>query len=158
MWLRANLPQITQVHYLSDSPSSQYRNASMFRVIHSHHDIFNVRATWNYFESGHGKGLCDGVGWAVKWSADLPIKKGALIKTAVDLFRWGNKQQNSAVTYLLVTPEEVEQATAEMASMGRLPVVGTMKVHSVIPRGDTLYTRETSCYSPCCWSDMTIHP
>ena len=76
-WLRANLPQITQVHYLLDSPSSQYRNASMFRVVHSQQDIFNVRATWNYFESGHSKGPCDG---AVKRSADHAIKKGALIK------------------------------------------------------------------------------
>ena len=59
VWLPANLPQITQVHYLSDSPSSQYRNASMFCVFDSHQDIFNVRATWNYFGSGNGKGMCD---------------------------------------------------------------------------------------------------
>ena len=157
-WMKTNLPPITQVHYLSDSPSSQYRNSTIFRIVHSHKELFQVSATWNYFESGHGKGPCDGVGGSVKRSADLAVKKNQeLIKSAKDFFMWGRKQE-SAVTYLLVTPEEVTRAVEELEAMGKFPVPGTMKVHSVIPLGDELYSRETSCFSPCCWSGMSFHP
>ena len=39
----------------------------------------------------------------------------------------------------------------------QLPILGTMRVHSVIPVGAELYTRDTSCFTDCCWSDATFH-
>ena len=112
----------------------------------------------DYFESGHGKGSCDGVGGAVKRSADMALKKGHLIKSAQDFYRWGVQQETSAVDYLLVEKEEVAKAGEEMALLGRLQVPGTMKVHSVIPLGTKVYTRSTSCYQECCWSEAEFRP
>lgn len=157
-WLKGAMPQIKQVHYLSDSPSSQYRNASIFRIIQNHSDKFQIKATWSYFESGHGKGPCDGVGAAVKRSADLALKKGQLIKSAEEFFRWGITQEASAVTYLLVEREEVAAATTELESLGRLPLKGTMRIHSVVVLDDAIYSRETSCFFECCWSAGKFHP
>ena len=76
----------------------------------------------DYFESGHGKGPCDGVGGVVKRSADMALKKGHLIKSAQDFYRWGVQQETSAVDYLLVEKEEVAKAGEEMALLGRLQV------------------------------------
>ena len=50
------LPNIRFVHYLTDSPTSQYRNAKISSVIAKHYDLFSKKASWSYFESGHGKG------------------------------------------------------------------------------------------------------
>ena len=145
------------MHYLSDSPPSQYQNATMFMAIQRHEELFQVKATCNYFESGHGKGPCDGVGGSVKRSADLAIKKGLIIKMATDFYKWGIKQEHSLVIYRLVSMEEVTQATEELTAMGKIPIPGTMKLHSVVPVGTQLYTREASCFSRCCWSGATFH-
>ena len=72
--VKAEFPQLSQIHYLTDSPSSQYRNKSIFQVVCEHEQEFGVRARWNYLESGHGKGPCDGLGASVKRAADMAVK------------------------------------------------------------------------------------
>ncbi|XP_072023524.1 uncharacterized protein [Amphiura filiformis] len=104
------VPNVRMIHYLSDSPTSQYRNANMFNITNRHEELFGVPASWQYFESGHGKGPCDGVGGAVKRAADLAVRKGHLIQTASDFYRWGVANEDSTVEYLMVTKEEVRIA------------------------------------------------
>jgi hypothetical protein len=65
------VPKANFIHYLSDSPSSQYRNRHIFRVIADHGKLFGVPCTWTWFESGHGKGPCDGIGGVEKRNADV---------------------------------------------------------------------------------------
>lgn len=60
--LKEAFPGTTYLHYWTDSPSSQYRNRYMFDVLSRHKELFGVIARWNYFECGHGKGPCDGIG------------------------------------------------------------------------------------------------
>lgn len=78
------LPQITMLHYLTDSPMSQYRNASCSALVAQHKAIFNVDASWLYFKSRHGKGPCDGVGTATKRMTDFMVRKGRIINNAED--------------------------------------------------------------------------
>jgi len=47
---------LERVHYWTDSPKSQYRNKLIFLMISRHEIEFGIKARWNYFESGHGKG------------------------------------------------------------------------------------------------------
>ena len=63
-------PDLKHIHYYTDSPTSQYRNKSIFYIVSGHKSLFGVSASWNYFEAGHGKGPCDGVGGSVKRMAD----------------------------------------------------------------------------------------
>lgn len=72
-------PQIKSLHFLSDSPSSQYRNTGMIYLMINHiipmfpHlEIFS----WNYSESGHGKGAPDGIGATIKRTCDQIIASG----------------------------------------------------------------------------------
>ena len=69
----------THVHYMTDSPVSQYRNKFLFFTLSNHLTMFGVAATWHYFEKGHGKGPCDGVGGAVKHGAGQAAKHGVPI-------------------------------------------------------------------------------
>jgi len=68
--IRELLPGLTKVHYLADSPTSQYRNKTIFPLICDHEKEFSeVKAQWHYtmyLEVGHGKGPCDGRGASVK--------------------------------------------------------------------------------------------
>ena len=121
----------------------------MFRVVHSHQEMFNISVTGNYFESGHGKGPCDGVGGSVKRSADRAIKQGQVIQGAELFYRWGFRQEESAVTYLLVTEEEVDEATALPSSTSTHPRLSynwaTTGTHSMC-RG---YLRDYCIFGNC---------
>ena len=55
-------PNTVCVHYWTDSPSNQYRSKTMFNLVSKHTAVYGIRARLNYFESGHGKGPCDGLG------------------------------------------------------------------------------------------------
>ena len=65
-WIKQNLAHIQQIHYMSYSPTSQYRNGTIFNLVSLHKAMFGIPASWQYFESGHGKGPCDGVGGSDK--------------------------------------------------------------------------------------------
>ena len=63
-------PDLRRIHYWSDSPTSQYRNKHIFDLVSNHKEKYNLNARWNYFEAGHGKGPCDGLGGTCKRLAD----------------------------------------------------------------------------------------
>ena len=68
------VPDLKQVFYWTDSPTSQFRNKTIFHIISEHKEEYNCVASWNYFEAGHGKGPCYGVGRTVKRLADDYVK------------------------------------------------------------------------------------
>ena len=60
-------PEIDTIHYLSDGPYTQYKQkANFFLFTQSLSQRGMTFGTWNFFESGHGKGVPDGVGATVK--------------------------------------------------------------------------------------------
>ncbi|RVE43629.1 hypothetical protein evm_011713 [Chilo suppressalis] len=60
--IRQLTPNLKDLHVLSDGPSTQYRNKSMFHLIATYlSKVFSVNSiTWHYSERGHGKGAPDG--------------------------------------------------------------------------------------------------
>ena len=64
--LKELLPELKYCHYITDSPTSQYRNKSIFHLISNHSVNFGMPATWTYSEAGHGKGQCDPIGGTSK--------------------------------------------------------------------------------------------
>ena len=73
------------VHYWTDSPTSQYRNRTIFQIISYHKECFGVTASWNFMEAGQGKGPCDPVECVDKRKADQAVKNGKyVIQDAID--------------------------------------------------------------------------
>lgn len=67
---------LKKIHYWTDSPTSQYRHKSIFHVVANHNNLSDgITCTWNYFESGHGKGPCDGIGGCAKRMASEAVKQ-----------------------------------------------------------------------------------
>lgn len=86
---------IEYLHFLSDSPSNQYRNQFMFYVIKKYIiPLFpNLKKlTWNYSESGHGKGAPDSVGATVERTCDQIISYG--VQDVAEFEQFANVIQN----------------------------------------------------------------
>ncbi|CAG9787504.1 unnamed protein product [Diatraea saccharalis] len=71
-------PYLKHLHILSDGPSTQYRNKSMFNLVATYlSKEFGVDTiTWHFSERGHGKGAPDGVGGCIKRLCDIHVARG----------------------------------------------------------------------------------
>lgn len=84
---------------------------------------------WSFLEAGHGKGPADGIGGAVKRSADSFVAHGGNITDAqsmVDALR----STGTTVKLYLVTEAEVESIKNHIPT-DLQPVPQTMKLHQV---------------------------
>ena len=108
---------ITCIHYWTDSPTSQYRNKTIFNIISLHKQLFQTSATWSFFEAGHGKGPCDGLGGASKRMAGDAVKHGkTTIQDATDYFKWtANQSETSTVRYIFVAKEKYDVSQEDLA-------------------------------------------
>ena len=152
--LMADIPNVAKINYVTDSPTSQYRNRTIFHILHMHKKLFGVPASWFYFEAGHGKGPCDGIGGTAKRSAQDAVKLGkCLIQDANDFYLWASQHQQ-AITYLEYFGEDYKIAECEIMEMKKIatPIKGTMKLHAIVVDYEehTFLTRDTACSCETC--------
>ena len=133
----------------------------MFMVIATHQTMFiEITASWQYFEAGHGKGPCDGVGGTAKRQADSAVKRQICsIQNADDFYAWGCTQESSNLHYMFVSSTKCNDTYEELKQLNIKPVKSTMNVHSVVPLADNcIAVRDTSCFCHDCFSDGLFHP
>ena len=152
------LPDLTHVHIWTDSPTSQYRNRVIFDTVDQLHDQFGLTASWHYFECGHGKGPCDGVGGTTKRNADNAVKQGkAEIQDATDFFAWACSETNSQINYTYITNDEYSEKKAYVDERNKdvKPIKGTMKLHAVASSElrRQIITRTTTCVCSQCFTE-----
>ncbi|XP_076461172.1 uncharacterized protein LOC143293803 [Babylonia areolata] len=94
------VPKVKWIHYWTDSPTSQYRNRYMFYTISNHENLFDMPASWNFFEAGHGKGPCDGLGGVAKRMADQAVRQDKSIQDAEDFYQWGKKNLSDGALHV----------------------------------------------------------
>lgn len=102
---------ITEVHFLSDGPTTQYRSKGNFYLFHHFiHNKYGMKmASWNFSESGHGKGAAvSGVGGLLKRSADELVARGVDIPNADSFFNELSKLKLD-LTLFKVTSEAIDQ-------------------------------------------------
>jgi hypothetical protein len=144
---------MSKIHYLTDSPTSQYRNKTIFKVLTDHNDHFGVGARWNYLESGHGKGPCDGLGASIKRGADMASRQWkVLIQNAEDFYAWAKQteENGSKIKYLFHNQEDVDNGDKILQEKEKpLLITGTFRLHAVVPSSKyTLMTRDR--FGHCC--------
>jgi hypothetical protein len=149
--LKILLPDLEILHFISDSPASQYRNRSIVKLV-SHSQVFfaGITTSWDYLESGHGKGPCDGIGGSLKKSADIAVKKGKIISGAKDMFNWAAETE-SAIKCIYIESNDIKDAERRLRNPTQ--VKGLSLIHSLRPFQGSIWMRETSCYGPCCSSE-----
>lgn len=148
-----SFPDVRCLHYFTDSPTSQYRNKSMFYIVSHHQKLFGLSAHWDFFEAGHGKGPCDGLAGTSKHQAAEAVKQGKCnIQDAADFFAWATKYQKS-ITYIFYTKEDYKSAAAYLATIKLKFIQGTMKIHGVRSINDDpgfVFCCDTSCNCKSC--------
>ena len=88
------VPELKHVHFWTDSPSSQYRNKSVFDLITRFKVDHGCKASWHYFESG------------IEESADNAVKQEkAVIQDVMDCFSWST-QSEGEIEYQLITTDD----------------------------------------------------
>jgi hypothetical protein len=160
LYLKEQHPSVDCVHFFSDGPSSQYRNKTNFFLLSRRIFIYGLKcATWNMFESGHGKGAPDGIGGALKRQADDIINHGGDITDAKQLFT--TLTANTSVKLFLVTRDNISQLDPSVNAESISSVPGTMKLHqiSTYKSGEVSY-RNLSCFcshpDPCDCYDVRV--
>ena len=145
-------PLLNTIHYWSDSPSSQYRNKYIFNLIANHHEMYDIHAVWNNFESGHGKGPYDGLGGSCKRLADEAIRCGKyVIQDAKSFFKWAQVSNMKNVCFRFVSGSKCSEKEQTVSKMPVKAVNGTMKLHAVVGLGHgKILIRDVSCYCNMC--------
>ena len=156
--IKKRVPNLNKVHYYTDSPTSQYRNKFIFHTVANHKEVYGCDATWNYFEAGHGKGPCDGLGGTVKRMADEAVRSGkTTIQEADDLFKWTQSEHCSMknVKFIFVQTSLCQEKSNAISNFEIKPIKGTMRIHSVIGKGNNaIITSTVSCYCDKCISHI----
>jgi hypothetical protein len=142
----SEFPKTEAIHFFSDSPSSQYRNRiniHLFKTMVP--KIFpNVSTmTWNFTESGHGKGPMDGIGGCLKREADVKVLHGCDIKDAEEFIE---AHANSKVDLIEVSATDVDKMKKEVANL-KIPVIkGIMKSHQITYSRGEMFANSLSCF------------
>lgn len=142
--------KIDILHFISDSPSGQYRNKTMFYFLACQLPKMYptlTSFTWNYWEAGHGKGAPDGVGAVCKRTADRMVKEGKDVASLCDLESYLKNNVNG-VTIYVVDEGDVNEISKSFESEKIQKLKGTMKVHQVVSKEslDILEFRELSFF------------
>jgi len=129
------------IHFFSDGPCTQYKQKGNFFLFSTELAKRGIKAgTWNFFEASHGKGAPDGVGAALKRTADRLISHGRDIQGAHELF-----EALLEIKLFFVNGDTIEQALERMPS--NLPAVpATMRIHQVVTLAPgEILSRDVSC-------------
>lgn len=143
------LAPIKKIHFVSDGPSTQYKNKNIFFLMTLRLSKFFPQfkfITYNYFAAGHGKSAADGIGGSLKRMADSAVLYGIDICNVDDLVSFLSK--NSNVTVLKVSDAQIKKNK----SPGKIaiPFKGTRHVHQFIwekMKPKVVKFNKLSCYS-----------
>jgi hypothetical protein len=136
-FLKSKVPSAKKIIYLTDGPTSQYKNR--FNVVNmcDHFDDFGLEVEWIFSATAHGKGRCDAMGGTFKRSASLAsLNPKTVIVTPEDLYKWAiSKPDNQKMNYCYVTSTEVETTRLQLEDRFKaaLRIEGITKLHSIIP-------------------------
>ncbi|XP_043473611.1 uncharacterized protein LOC122505830 [Leptopilina heterotoma] len=147
------LPQLDNVktlHFMSDGPTTQYKNRTMFYLITQllpkcYSQI--KRITYNFSESGHGKGPADGIGAALKRICDDEILYGRDI-TDLNSFLPAVTKKAKKIHVSSVSLGRIEEIDKILKDVELQTFVGTRKIHQYTWSEETrevIYFNSLSC-------------
>ena len=129
--LKTDIPNSATLHFVTDSPTSQYRNRNICALVAKFPLLFGVTASWTWLKAGHGKGPCDGVGGGIKKKADNLVKAGSIISNSNE-FCQAIRESPSKMTLFEVTAEDIEECKRTMEVWKAPSLPGIMSAHALV--------------------------
>lgn len=126
------VPGLKKIHFVSDGPSTQYKNKTMFYLFANHitHRIKVDECSWNYCEAGHGKGAPDGIGGYLKRTADGLVARGTDIPNFEALV--SALTAGSSKVEILTVESVIKNIDLLVPKKDDLVIFkGTMKIHQI---------------------------
>lgn len=119
--LKTILPNIKHINFHTDSPTSHYRNKTIFYLLSHDKNLFDVSVSQNYFKAVIAKGSCEGVGGSVKNMAGEAVRQQKLtIQDTVDFLSWTQHHQSaSSVSFTLRQREPASRRNRELIALGK---------------------------------------
>lgn len=135
--------QVTTINIISDSPLSQFRNKTTIYLMKQFATKEQVDVKWIFLESGHGKGVADAVGAAVKRNFDQAIsyKPDDSFKNAMDLL--DAVENSSNIKLFIYDKSDIEKVKKSIPKL--VAIKGTAGFHEIIATKDgALYAKNLS--------------
>ena len=157
--IKEKMPLLNRVYFWSDGPSTQYRNKTMFQLVGTKlAEILEVEEiSWNYFESGHGKGAVDGIGGCLKRTADRLVASGYDIPN-IDALLFYLRESCPGIQIECVAEEQIMNYD-KLIPFKLKPFKGTMQVHQLcwnMNKPNCVALRRLSC-SNCSFETNCSH-
>ncbi|KAL4701922.1 hypothetical protein ACJJTC_018934 [Scirpophaga incertulas] len=125
-------------------------NTSTVASPSGHQPISSFTITWNYSESGHGKGAPDGVGAIMKRTADRAVYQGQDIKNLDDFINIIDQNLKKVKLRIVSDYDVAEKDLLFPQKVKSFP--GCMKMHQLVWNLDTptIAVRKLSCTDKTC--------
>ena len=147
--LLAKNKSIDTIHFISDGPTTQYRSKKNFYLIQERGiKMYGLKQiTWNFTESGHGKGAPDGVGGLLKRTADSLVAMGHDI-TNVDELHDSLVEKRLNVRLHKVPAQDIYDIDKLLTNVSISTIPGTMLLHQLCfnEHKSEITVRNLSCF------------
>ena len=144
--IKTKYPAVDYIHFYSDGPSTQYRQRNNFFLLTT--EIYTLGfkgASWNFHEAGHGKGIPDGRGGAIKRAADRRVLYGADIMNSKELIQELTKS-GTKIELFCVEEEAIRKYENNLKQQIIQTVPGTLSIHQTfVNRFGEIQYRDVSC-------------
>lgn len=137
---------IKSITIFSDGAASQFKQKYLFANLYLWENQFDIKLTWNFFATSHGKGAVDGIGGTVKRSVWRHIKAGHQLVTTASEYADVAKARNPNIQIQFISNSEVEAREPELLKRweGVLSIPKTQKLHytfSQLARTNSLWLK-----------------
>lgn len=136
---------IKNLFIFTDGPTAQYRNKTVFALICIFAEKYGFKTVvWNFWESGHGKGIIDGLGGTLKLKADNKVAQGFDISNASTFI---NAVKDVKIDVSEIKSEHIDEVQS-MIPINLFPAKDTFQVHQILWKSEEsniLYLRKRSC-------------
>jgi hypothetical protein len=131
--LKEYLPDLEEIMFFSDGVASQFKQRYLFQNITRMMAEHDLKLSWNFFATSHGKGVVDAIGGIVKRMVWQEIMTKKQCRSATDFVRIAKTKTNTIIL------DEISQTDIDAAKLKlqqlfatTKSVKDTQKLHNVV--------------------------
>jgi hypothetical protein len=131
--LKQYLPDLEEIAFFSDGAASQFKQRYMFQNMTRMMFDHDLKLSWNFFATSHGKGVVDAIGGTVKRMVWQEIMAKKQCRSATDFVRIAKTKTNTIILDE-ISQTEIDAAKLKLQQLfaKTKSVKDTQKLHNVI--------------------------
>lgn len=116
-YLKEKHVSITNVDIFSDGTAAQFKQRYLFSNLFHFEKKHDVKLSWNFFATSHGKGVVDGIGGTVKRSVWRQVRSGNVMVSSAKAFADIAAERNKKLFILFIDHEEIKKNESMLNEM-----------------------------------------